>query len=246
MNAPSFLTAGFGTNRRVADLVAADLVADGNKIDWPAIGIPRTPWKRALDVSASILALVLLSPIMVVAAGLVRLTSSGPVLFRQTRIGRFERRYTMLKFRTMLASPDDGADLDQVARELRGEAAPDPITKLYRPSQAPRLTPVGAFLRRFSIDELPQLLNVLRGDMSLVGPRPALPREVELFTPGQRRRHAVLPGLTGLWQIGGRNRLSSAEMLSLDLEYVDRCSLYLDLLILVRTPRAVLFHRFTR
>jgi lipopolysaccharide/colanic/teichoic acid biosynthesis glycosyltransferase len=242
MNAPSLSTAGFGTPRRVGALVD-----DDHKVDWLAIDIPPTRWKRALDVSVGALALLLLSPIMLVAACLVRLTSPGPVLFHQTRIGRFERPYTMLKFRTMMpASSDDGADISQVARELRGEAAPDPVTNLYRPSRDPRLTPVGDFLRRFSVDELPQLFSVIRGDMSLVGPRPALPREVELFTPGQRRRHAVLPGLTGLWQIGGRNRLNSAEMLSLDLDYVDRCSLLLDLSILLRTPRAVLFHRFTR
>jgi lipopolysaccharide/colanic/teichoic acid biosynthesis glycosyltransferase len=152
----------------------------------------------------------------------------------------------MYKFRTMRVTlDDDGVQNEIVREELEGTAAPDPATKLYRPADDPRITPVGRFLRKCSIDELPQLLNVVRGEMSLVGPRPATPSEVVLFTPQQRRRHQCRPGITGLWQVNGRNRLSSREMLDLDLAYVERSSLLLDLKILLRTPRAVLFDRYT-
>ena len=153
----------------------------------------------------------------------------------------------MFKFRTMHdAAADDAAERDLIVRELRGDAVPAADTNLFRPRSDPRVTSVGKFLRLMSIDELPQIFNVLRGEMSLVGPRPALPWEVDLFTIEQRRRHACLPGITGLWQVSGRNRLSSLEMIALDLEYVDRRSLWLDLSILLRTPKAVLLDRHTR
>jgi lipopolysaccharide/colanic/teichoic acid biosynthesis glycosyltransferase len=207
--------------------------------------IPR--WKRVLDLIGGGIALVALSPLMAVAAGLVRLSSPGPVLFRQTRVGRNERPYSMFKFRTMyLAAADDRTDRGAIARELLGEALPSADTHLFRPANDPRITPIGRLLRLLSIDELPQLVNVLRGEMSLVGPRPALPWEVDLFAPEQRRRHVCLPGITGLWQVSGRGRFSSLEMLELDLTYVHRCSLFLDLAILLRTPKAVLFDRNTR
>jgi lipopolysaccharide/colanic/teichoic acid biosynthesis glycosyltransferase len=209
-----------------------------------AEAIPR--WKRPLDLSIGIAALVLFAPVMALAAALVRLSSPGPVMFRQTRIGWRGRPYTLLKFRTMYASADDGQIRQLCARELSGEAKPEPRTQLYRLDNDPRVTSIGRIFRQYSIDELPQLINVLRGEMSLVGPRPAMPCEVEMFTPEQRRRHNCLPGITGLWQVKGRNRFSVSEMLALDIEYVDHCSLRLDLAILLRTPRAVLFDRFTR
>lgn len=203
-------------------------------------------WKRPLDVTLGLVAIALLSPVMLAAAAAIRLTGRGPILFRQTRIGRDERPFTMMKFRTMRVSADnDRVQNEIVRRELGGGATPDAGTGLYRPAQDPRVTQIGRFLRKLSIDELPQLFNVVRGDMSLVGPRPATPEEVQLFTPEQRRRHQCLPGITGLWQVSGRNRLSSREMLELDLVYVERCSLRLDLAILLSTPRAVLFDRFT-
>jgi lipopolysaccharide/colanic/teichoic acid biosynthesis glycosyltransferase len=129
--------------------------------------------------------------------------------------------------------------------ELSGNSSPEPLSGLFRPAEHPRVTAVGRFLRRYSIDELPQLINVLRGEMSLVGPRPALPWEVELLNKEQRRRHTVLPGMTGLWQVSGRNQLSSAQMFAIDLEYIDRCSFMTDLKILLRTPRAVILDRHT-
>lgn len=204
--------------------------------------VPR--WKRCLDLGGGVLALVLLAPVMLLAALAVRLSSPGPVLFRQTRIGLGERPFTMLKFRTMYVDADHAAQNALNLRELRGEAVAE--DGLYRLAADPRITPVGRILRRYSIDELPQLLNLLRGEMSLVGPRPALPWEVELFTPEQRRRHASLPGLTGLWQVSGRNRLSMQQMLDLDLAYVEHCTLGGDLAILVRTPLAVLLDHATR
>lgn len=211
----------------------------------PASALPK--WKRPLDLSLGLAALVLASPLMIATAIVIRLTSRGPVLFRQERVGRGERVFTMLKFRTMRFGADDRTtDRTVIAEELAGSATPDPATGLFRRSGDPRITPLGRALRVLSIDELPQLFNVVAGQMSLVGPRPAPPDEVTLFTPDQRRRHACLPGITGLWQVGGRNRLNSRAMLALDLEYVERCSLWLDLAILLRTPRAVLLERFTR
>lgn len=196
--------------------------------------------KRGLDLALGVPAVIVLAPILIVAAALVRLTSPGPALFRQTRIGRDERPFTMLKLRTMHADCDDRAHREFNVRELVQNAEAGTRDGVYKLEDDPRITPLGRILRRFSIDELPQLLNVLRGDMSLVGPRPSLPWEVALFTPEQRRRHQVAPGITGLWQVSGRNRLSMAEMLTHDLRYVEKRSFRLDLSILLRTPAAVL------
>src|SRR4051812_5704497 len=182
---------------------------------------------------------------MLAAAALVRVTSPGPALFRQTRIGLGERPFTMLKFRSMRAGISDQHQARAgIADELSGEAQPD-ADGLYRAFDD-RTTAIGAFLRQTSIDELPQLFNVLKGEMSLVGPRPALPWEVQMFTPAQRRRHACPPGMTGLWQVTTRNRGSTRDMLDIDLLYVEQCSLLLDLKIIARTPAAVLLHRNTR
>jgi lipopolysaccharide/colanic/teichoic acid biosynthesis glycosyltransferase len=217
-----------------------------------AAGIGAAPgrmpvWKRGMDIAIASLALLALSPIMVAAAILVWLSSPGPVLFRQIRVGRAEQPFPMLKFRTMTVG-EEAVEVDRAAieRELTAPSLAERGGELFRPAHDPRITPIGKWLRRSSIDELPQLLNVLRGDMSLVGPRPALPFEVALFDERQRRRHVCMPGITGLWQVSGRNRLSTREMLELDLRYVQECSLLLDLRILLRTPRAVLLDRFTR
>ena len=195
--------------------------------------------KRLLDLAVAIPALIASAPILLLAMLLMQLADPGSILFRQTRIGRGERPFTMLKLRTMREGNDDSAFREFNTRELRGELnlTGDGILKL---ENDPRLLPMSRFLRRFSIDELPQLVNVILGDMSLVGPRPCLPWEVELFTPEQRRRHEVLPGLTGLWQVSGRNRLNMQQMLALDLVYVEKHSLLLDLKILWWTLPAVL------
>jgi lipopolysaccharide/colanic/teichoic acid biosynthesis glycosyltransferase len=202
--------------------------------------------KRLLDLIVAIPLLIAAAPVMLIAATLVRLTSRGPALFRQTRIGRNGRPFTLLKLRTMRLDSGDSAQRELNIRELRGEAVCDAQDGIFRLNNDPRITKIGHFLRRFSIDELPQLINVLRGQMSLVGPRPSLPWEVELYTPEQRRRHECLPGLTGLWQVSGRNRLPMPQMLALDVAYVDSRSLLIDLWILIRTPYAILFDRETR
>ena len=202
--------------------------------------------KQAFDFVAAVFLLIIAAPIMLAAAALVRVTSSGPALFCQTRIGRNGRPFPMFKFRTMNVGCDDARHRELNTREILGEDGCAGRDGLFKLDDDPRITPVGKFLRKYSIDELPQLFNVLRGEMSLVGPRPSLPWEVELYTAEQRRRHDCLPGLTGSWQVSGRNRRSMQEMLALDLAYVRFRSLRLDLWILLRTPYAVLFDRDTR
>jgi lipopolysaccharide/colanic/teichoic acid biosynthesis glycosyltransferase len=196
---------------------------------------------RALDLLVAGLLLVLLAPVMAAIAVLVRCTSRGPALFRQERLGRDRRSFVMLKFRTMHVDADDRLHREYVRRLLAQPAAagcgPDGLYKLV---DDPRITTVGRWLRTSSLDELPQLFNVLRGDMSLVGPRPVLPWEAALFGPRHRTRFQVRPGITGLWQTSGRNRLTMTQALDLDLEYVERRSLRLDLMILLRTVPVVL------
>jgi exopolysaccharide biosynthesis polyprenyl glycosylphosphotransferase len=189
--------------------------------------------KRCLDIVGSLAAIVLLSPIMVAAAMAIKLTSTGPVLFIQERYGRHKRRMMMYKFRTMVTD----AEALQSGLEARNEAG-GPVFKMWND---PRVTPVGRFLRRWSIDELPQLWNVLRGEMSLVGPRPLPMRDVAKFTDlGLMRRFSVAPGLTGLWQVSGRCNLAFEDWIRLDLAYIDGWSLWLDLKILAQTPMATL------
>jgi lipopolysaccharide/colanic/teichoic acid biosynthesis glycosyltransferase len=191
---------------------------------------------RLLDVTISAVALVVLAPLMVVIAALIRATSPGPVIFRQTRVGHLERSFEMLKFRTMYLHCEDTPHREYVtALLMRAEAAQGPVNGLFKLDGDPRLTPLGAFLRRTSLDELPQLYNVLRGEMSLVGPRPALAWEADLYEARHRRRFEVKPGITGLWQVRGRNKLSMPEALELDVEYVQRRCLALDLWILAMT-----------
>jgi lipopolysaccharide/colanic/teichoic acid biosynthesis glycosyltransferase len=203
----------------------------------PAIRPHQSPSlsKRALDLVLTVPALIVLSPVLLVIAVAIKATSRGPVLFRQTRIGLGGAPFTMFKFRSMVvtAPGDDRALRKAFADELAGVAEPeDDSFKLH---DDPRITSVGKFLRATSLDEVPQLFNVVRGEMSLVGPRPALDWEHEMFSPEQQRRTAVLPGLTGLWQVSGRSRLSTPEMVELDLEYVDRHSLRLDVEIILKT-----------
>jgi lipopolysaccharide/colanic/teichoic acid biosynthesis glycosyltransferase len=191
--------------------------------------------KDALDRGAAVLGLLLLLPVFLAVAAAVRLTSAGPAFFVQTRVGRDGKPFRMVKFRTMHC----GADA-LVAHLMPLNDASGPLFKLR---EDPRVTRLGRFLRRHSIDELPQLLNVLTGSMSLVGPRPPLPREVASYDALASRRLTVKPGLTGLWQVSSRSDLSWHEALTLDLQYIDRWSLALDLGVLVRTVRAVVCPR---
>ena len=196
---------------------------------------------RSLDVALASLALIATAPVLAIVALLVRLSSPGPILFRQLRVGYLEQPFTMLKFRTMYAGCEDRVHRDFVTRMLTagptGGAEADGRFKL---AADPRVTGIGRFLRRSSLDELPQLWNVLRGEMSLVGPRPALPWEVALYEPQHRLRFQVRPGMTGLWQVRGRNRVSMRTALDLDVEYATRQRIGLYLWILLLTLPAVL------
>lgn len=183
--------------------------------------------KRAFDSSAALAGLLFLSPLLLVVAIAVKLTSPGPVLFRQTRIGKEGREFSMLKFRSMVVDAED-----RLAELRATNQADGPLFKLDRD---PRITRIGHFLRRHSIDELPQLVNVLRGEMALVGPRPPLAHEVAQYRESARRRLLVKPGLTGLWQISGRADLPWEEAVKLDLRYVENWSIAFDLMILWRT-----------
>ena len=188
--------------------------------------------RRALDILVASLALLLLLPVLLTVALLIRLDSPGPILFVQKRVGKHGREFPVFKFRSMFTDAETRLGSVLAKNERSG-----PVFKMRHD---PRVTRVGRPLRRFSLDELPQLLNVLRGEMSLVGPRPALPREVALYTPAQRLRLSVTPGLTGLWQVSGRAELSFEDSVFLDLEYVRRQSVWLNLVLLVRTVPAVL------
>lgn len=200
--------------------------------------------KRSMDVAGSLLALGAASPLLIAIAALVKLTSSGPVLFRQDRVGQGGCRFTFLKFRSMYASSDHAIHREYVTQLITGVAAAQPTatatSAVYKLTNDPRVTPLGRFLRRSSLDELPQLLNVLRGEMSLVGPRPPVPYEFECYQAWHRRRLlAVKPGITGMWQVEGRSTVKFDGMVRLDLRYARSWSPWLDLKILWRTPRAV-------
>jgi exopolysaccharide biosynthesis polyprenyl glycosylphosphotransferase len=192
-------------------------------------------FKRAFDVVLAAFSLTLLSPLMLAVAAAIRITSPGPVLFKQTRCGLGGRRFTLYKFRSMINNAEQlRAELHQL-NELNG-----PVFKI---SDDPRITRVGRWLRRFSIDELPQLWNVLRGDMSFVGPRPAVPEEVDQYEPWQRRRLRMRPGLTCIWVLEGRNHLDFDHWIQLDLTYIDTWSLWLDTKIFLRTIPIVISGR---
>jgi len=201
-------------------------------VEQPSFEGWRRVVKGGVDRCAAALALLLLAPVLLVIAVAVGSTSPGPVLFRQERVGLNGQTFTMLKFRSMVV------DADRQLETLRSDNISDGL--LFKLRADPRVTPVGRVLRRLSLDELPQLLNVLGGSMSLVGPRPPLPAEVARYDTSVSRRLLVKPGLTGLWQISGRSDLSWEESVRLDLRYVENWSLALDVLILWKTGRAVL------
>jgi lipopolysaccharide/colanic/teichoic acid biosynthesis glycosyltransferase len=201
--------------------------------------------KRAIDIAGSLAALIVLSPLLVAIAIAIKLTSKGPILFKQTRVGQYGGRFTFLKFRSMHFQSDAKIHRDYVMRLISGEdegEREEANGGIYKITDDPRITSVGRFLRKTSLDELPQLFNVLRGEMSLVGPRPPIPYEVEAYDIWHRRRFLeVKPGITGLWQVNGRSRVKFEDMVRLDLQYARTWSLGLDLKILLQTPRAVFF-----
>ncbi|MBW0116882.1 sugar transferase [Pseudonocardia sp. KRD-169] len=187
--------------------------------------------KMVVDVTATALLLLVVAPVLLVVALAVK-ADGGPVFFLQTRIGRDGRTFRMVKFRSMVVDAEKHRALLAADDEGAG-----PLFKMRRD---PRITRVGGLLRRYSIDELPQLFNVLNGSMSLIGPRPPLPQEAETYTAEERRRLSVRPGMTGLWQVSGRSDLSWDESIALDLRYVDEWSLRLEMQIVAGTARAVL------
>jgi exopolysaccharide biosynthesis polyprenyl glycosylphosphotransferase len=188
--------------------------------------------KRVMDIGAAAAALLILSPVLAFCVVAIRLSSEGPIIFRQTRVGLQGRPFTMLKFRSMVVDAEDRLE----ALRLEQDAGNDMFFKLR---DDPRVTPIGRIMRRYSLDELPQFVNVLLGDMSLIGPRPPLPSEVEKYEDRVNRRLLIKPGITGLWQVSGRSNLSWEESIRLDLSYVENWSVTGDLVILLRTLRAV-------
>lgn len=214
-------------------------VASGRRTVTGSPQVARSRLKRALDViGATVLGVVTL-PFALLIALAIRLDSRGGALFRQERVGLDGERFTILKFRSMYTDCDEDAHRAYVTGLVNGhdEASNGGVYKLVGDE---RVTRVGAWLRRTSLDELPQLVNVLRGEMSLVGPRPPLPYEVEQYDAEQLGRLGARPGITGLWQVSGRNQLSYRSMVRLDLEYIERWSLLLDVQILLRTVPVVL------
>jgi exopolysaccharide biosynthesis polyprenyl glycosylphosphotransferase len=188
--------------------------------------------KRMIDVVGAVLALIVLAPLMALVAIVIKLESRGPVLYRSTRIGKAGRPFIFLKFRSMVDGADQHRHTLSHLNEMDGPT--------FKISRDPRVTRIGRFLRVTSVDEVPQFLNVLRGELSLVGPRPPIPEEVAQYEPWQYRRLDVRPGITCLWQISGRSNLSFKEWMRLDLEYIKHQSFWLDMRILLRTIPAVL------
>ena len=204
----------------------------------------RNFFKRTIDLAGSATLLLFCSPVLLVVAGAVKFTSKGPVFFRQKRVGQHGRPFTFLKFRSMYLN-NDHREHKEFVRKLIHEPSGNHATgkngeRVYKMTNDKRVTPVGKWIRRSSLDELPQLLNVLLGDMSLVGPRPPIPYEVALYQVWHRRRVLdVKPGITGLWQVSGRSRLKFDDMVRLDLRYVSTWTPWLDVKILLKTPAAV-------
>lgn len=197
-------------------------------------------WKRLMDCGLSVVILCLFSPLMVLISTLIKLTSSGPVFFRQQRIGINGKPFVMLKFRSMRIDHQPVTHQQYLQKLIRSDAHRNekPMQKLDSTNRD--ITMVGRFIRRTYLDELPQLFNVLKGEMSLVGPRPCLEYEAHEYLPWHCRRFLVRPGMTGLWQVSGKNRLTFSEMMRLDIRYARNCSPWLDCLIILRTPGAIL------
>ena len=212
------------------------------------LGMPRFyGWKRtvkrAFDLVAASVLLLLLSPIMLLLALLIRLDSAGPIFYRQERVGENGRHFYMLKFRSMYTGSDSKLHRAHVTKLIKENGSLNGSHGSLKLKKDPRITRVGGFIRKTSLDELPQLLNVLRGEMSLVGPRPPIPYEVDLYQKWHKRRLEAIPGITGIWQVNGRNRVSFEEMVRMDIEYIEHQSIWMDMKLLLLTPLAVLSGR---
>jgi exopolysaccharide biosynthesis polyprenyl glycosylphosphotransferase len=193
--------------------------------------------KRTIDVLGSALAIILFSPVMLLIAVAIKLTSPGPVLFRQERIGQYGKRFSCLKFRSMKVNNDCTIHKSYVEKLIKGEVNQPEASGLYKISHDPRITAVGRFIRKTSLDELPQFFNVLMGEMSIVGPRPPIPYELEQYDTWHRTRIlSMKPGITGLWQVFGRSRTTFDEMVRMDIRYIRNWSLWMDLQLIIATP----------
>ena len=193
-------------------------------------------FKRLMDITLSVIILIVGSPVFLITALLVKITSPGPIIFSQVRVGKYGRHFKFYKFRSMY--------IDAEARKaelLKHNESGDGV--IFKMKRDPRITPVGRFIRKFSIDELPQLFNVILGDMSLVGPRPPLPSEVRTYTLEERKRLNITPGITCLWQVSGRSELPFSKQIALDKEYIASRSVWKDFLILLKTIPAILTGR---
>jgi len=202
---------------------------------FPFPPIPISRWKRCLDVSVVVLATPILLPLMAAVAMVVRIVSEGPILFRQERVGYLGHRFMCFKFRTMFVNADTNVHQGHLDHLMDSDA---PLVKMDAKGD-PRIISFGRLLRATGLDELPQLINVLRGEMSLVGPRPCLPYEYNKYQRWQKERFNTLPGLTGLWQVGGKNKTTFTEMICLDIRYARTRTLWLDLKILLKTCPAI-------
>ena len=183
--------------------------------------------KRSLDIMASLVGLIILSPVVLVVAILIKLESKGPIIFSQKRIGLNGKEFKMYKFRSMVQNAEELKEKLQKQNEMSGP--------MFKIKNDPRVTKVGRFIRKTSIDELPQLINVLKGDMSLVGPRPSLPKEVENFEGWMLRRLDVKPGLTCYWQVSGRNNIDFEDWMKLDIKYVEERNFWIDIKLIFKT-----------
>ena len=183
--------------------------------------------KRSIDILGSLCGLVLLSPILLIIMVLIKLESKGPVIFSQERVGRYEKKFKMYKFRSMVINAEELKKKLEAQNEMSGP--------MFKMKDDPRVTKVGKFIRKTSLDEIPQLVNVLKGDMSLVGPRPSLPKEVMQFEEWMHRRHDVKPGLTCYWQVSGRNNIDFEDWMKLDVKYVEERNLFVDIKLIFKT-----------
>jgi len=217
-----------GETGKLSDSFGEDVARDG--------AYDVQPWKRVLDITCIFVALPVLVPVFLLIAAGIKCVSPGPVLFLSERVGYRGRRFICFKFRTMKVNADCDTHRRHLADLMRSDA---PMVKMDANGD-PRLIPLGKILRATGMDELPQLLNVLGGEMSLVGPRPCLPYEFESYLPEQKRRFDSLPGLTGLWQVSGKNKTTFSEMIAFDIKYAETKSLWLDLRIMARTLPAIL------
>jgi exopolysaccharide biosynthesis polyprenyl glycosylphosphotransferase len=204
------------------------------RIGWLAVVKGSYLVKRALDIAAAAVLLVLLMPVFLAVAIAIRLEDPGPILFKQTRVGRWGSLFTMWKFRSMYTDAEERKKELMTQNEMEGGV-------IFKMKDDPRVTKVGRIIRKTSIDELPQLWNVLKGDMSLVGPRPPVPQEVNEYSLSDRRRLEVIPGITCIWQVSGRSDIPFDQQVELDVQYIQSQSIWTDIKILLKTVPALLF-----